>query len=205
MFEPKELTVYVVDDDASIRDSLSLLLSLKGFRTSLFACAEDFLAALRPSWAGCVVADVKMPGKSGLELQEELIRRGINLPAIIITAHGSVAAARAAFKTDAIDFLEKPFEESQLIAAIENAFDRERTRITEQEKTAKRDALLINLSEREREVTDLLVLGKHNRKIGEELGISPRTVEVHKARIMAKLGIRDLADLIRLVQMPGKE
>lgn len=200
MDERKQLTVYIVDDDASIRDSLSLLLSLKGFRTSLFACAEDFLNALRGEWAGCVVADVKMPGMSGLELQEELAKRGVGLPVVIITAHGSVAAARSAFKTEAIDFLEKPFDGAHLIVAVETAFDRERVRIRKQEETAKREAIFTRLSQREREVMNLLVLGKHNRKIGEELGISPRTVEVHKARIMSKLGLRDLAGLIRFAQ-----
>jgi RNA polymerase sigma factor (sigma-70 family) len=198
MDERKQLTVFIVDDDASIRDSLSLLLSLRGYRTSLFACAEDFLSALSPVWAGCVVADVKMPGMSGLELQDELAKRRVGLPVVIVTAHGSVAAARSAFKTEAVDFLEKPFDDDQLIAALESAFDRERVRISEQEETAKRDAVFTNLSEREREVMNLLVLGKHNRKIGEELGISPRTVEVHKAHIMSKLGLRDLAELIRL-------
>lgn len=204
MDERQPLTVFIVDDDASIRDALSLLLSLKGFRTALFACAEDFLGALKPEWTGCVVADVKMPGMSGLELQEELARRGVGLPVVIITAHGSVAAARIAFKTEAVDFLEKPFDDDQLIAAIESAFDRERVRISEQEETAKREAVFTRLSEREREVMNLLVLGKHNRRIGEELGISPRTVEVHKARIMSKLGLRDFAELIRLVR-PSKE
>lgn len=204
MGEHKELTVFIVDDDASIRDSLSLLLSLRGFRTALFACAEDFLGALSREWAGCIVADVKMPGMSGLELQAELVRREVGLPVVIITAHGSVAAARAAFKIEAVDFLEKPFDDDQLIVAINSAFDRERIRIGKQEVAAKREAVLTALSEREREVLGLLVLGKHNRKIGEELGISPRTVEVHKARIMNKLGLRDLSDLIRLADRSGE-
>jgi FixJ family two-component response regulator len=204
MDERNELTVFVVDDDAAIRDSLSLLLGLKGFRTTVFSCAEDFLAALSLGWVGCVVVDVKMPGMSGLELQEELARRGCRLPVVVITAHGSVAAARSAFKTHAIDFLEKPFNDDQLIAAIESAFDRERIRISQQEEAAKREAIFTQLTERERQVMDLVVLGKHNRKIGEELGISPRTVEVHKARIMNKLGVRELSDLIRLAR-PSNE
>jgi FixJ family two-component response regulator len=194
----ERMAVFIVDDDASIRDSLSLLLSLRGYRTAIFTCAEDFLQALKADWAGCVVADVKMPGMSGLELQTELVKREPGLPVIIITAHGSVAAARAAFKTEAIDFLEKPFDDAQLIAAIENAFDRERVRLSEHEKATRREATFTALSPREREVMNLLVLGKHNRMIGEELGISPRTVEVHKAHIMSKLGVRDLAELIRL-------
>ena len=199
MDDREQLTVFIVDDDASIRDSLSLVLSLRGFRTASFACAEDFLDALNGKWTGCVIADVKMPGISGLALQEELVKRGMRLPVIIVTAHGSVAAARAAFKTEAVDFLEKPFDNDQLIAAIESAFDRERVRVRACEEAARRNAVFTRLSEREREVLNLLALGKHNKKIGEELGISPRTVEVHKARIMSKLGLRDLADLIRLV------
>lgn len=198
MDDHQQLTVFIVDDDASIRDSLSLVLSLHGFRTATFACAEDFLDALNDTLMGCVIADIKMPDMSGLALQEELIKRAVRLPVIIVTAHGSVAAARVAFKTEAVDFLEKPFDNDQLVVAIESAFDRERHRLKQQAQTAKRDAMFTNLSDRERQVLNLLVLGKHNKRIGEELGISPRTVEVHKARIMGKLGARDLADLIRL-------
>ena len=195
----EELAVYIVDDDPAVRDSLSLLLSLRGYRTATFATAEDFLAALRPEWKGCLIADIRMPGMDGLALQRELLRRGVRLPVVIVTAHGDVASARAAFKSDAVDFLEKPFDEEGPVAAVEAAFRRERERASEEERTQDREGLLARLTDREREVMLLLAEGLHNVEVAERLAISPRTVEVHKARIMAKLGARNLAQLIRVV------
>jgi len=199
----ERLTIYIVDDDASVRDSLSLVLSLRGYTTALFVSAEDFLRTYGRDWHGCVITDLKMPGLSGLELQEELANRGAELPVVVITAHGDVAAARAAFKTQAIDFLEKPFSDDQLIAAVETAFTRERARLAAQAEKAKREAALAALSGREREVMELLVRGMHNKEIGEQLRISARTVEVHKARVMAKLGIRNVIELIRITSPPS--
>ena len=195
----EELAVYIVDDDPAVRDSLSLLLSLRGYRTATFATAEDFLAALRPEWKGCLIADIRMPGMDGLALQRELLRRGVRLPVVIVTAHGDVASARAAFKAEAVDFLEKPFDEEGPVAAVEAAFRRERERASEEERTQDREGLLARLTDREREVMLLLAEGLHNVEVAERLAISPRTVEVHKARIMAKLGARNLAQLIRVV------
>jgi FixJ family two-component response regulator len=195
----EDLAVYIVDDDPAVRDSLSLLLSLRGYRTATFASAEDFLAALRPEWKGCVIADIRMPGMSGLALQAELARRGVRLPVVIVTAHGDVASARAAFKSDAVDFLEKPFDEHGPVAAVEAAFRRERARASRAERAGERAAQLARLTGREREVVHLLAEGLHNVEVAERLAISPRTVEVHKARIMAKLGARNLAELIRIV------
>jgi FixJ family two-component response regulator len=192
-------TVFVVDDDASIRDSLSLLLSLRGYATALFASAEDFLAALQPDWRGCVVVDIRMPGMSGLEMQRCLIERGPNLPVIVVTAHGDVGAARQAFLADAVDFIEKPFDGKQLLGAIENALAGFRALDAAQAKAANTKPTLGQLSAREREVMTLMVRGLHNRRIAEELGISPRTVEVHKARVMEKLGAQNIVDLVRLV------
>jgi FixJ family two-component response regulator len=192
------LTVYIVDDDAAVRDSLSLLLSLRGYRTASFACAEDFLAALRPEWTGCVLADIRMPGLSGLELQRALIDRGVRLPVVIVTGHGDVASARAAFRSDAVDFLEKPFDEEAPIAAVEAALARERARLSCTQVARARDLSLAGLTQRERDVMELLVLGLHNRDVAQRLAISPRTVEVHKARVMSKLGARNLAELIRI-------
>jgi RNA polymerase sigma factor (sigma-70 family) len=191
-------TVYVVDDDPAVRDSLSLLLGLRGYRTALFACAEDFLNVLDPEARGCLVVDVKMPGMSGLDLQREIGGRGLELPVIVITAHGDVASARAALRADAVDFLEKPFDDLQLTAAIDAAFERERNRWQRQEEASRREARLASLSAREREVMVLMARGMHNRDIAEALAISPRTVEIHKARVLNKLQIRNLADLIRL-------
>lgn len=192
-------TVFIVDDDASVRDSLALLLSLRGYVTASFASAEDFLGALQPDWRGCVVVDIRMPGMSGLELQRCLLERGPTLPVIVITAHGDVAAARQAFLADAVDFIEKPFDGKQLIDAIENAVAGLRAVATAQDKATGTRPTPGQLSVREREVMTLMAKGLHNRRIAEELGISPRTVEVHKARVMEKLGAQNLVDLVRLV------
>lgn len=191
-------TVFIVDDDASVRDALSLLLSLRGYTTATFASAEDFLSAIQPAWRGCVVLDIRMPGMSGLELQRSLLDAGPTLPVIVITAHGDVAAARQAFLADAVDFIEKPFDGEQLLAAIETALSGMATVASPQEPVA-RASPATPLSAREREVMSLMVKGLHNRRIAEALGISPRTVEVHKARVMEKLGVKNLVDLVRLV------
>ena len=201
MVEARALVVYVVDDDAGVRDSLALMLGLAGYRTALFAHAEAFLAAWRAEWAGCVVADLRLPGKSGLELQAELRARGSNLPFIIITAHGDVPSARSAFQAAAVDFLEKPFDHAQLRAAIETSFSREDARLARAGDAAKLAALTL----REREVLELAAKGLHAKEIGAALGISSRTVEVHKTRIMEKLGARNLAELVRFALGAGRE
>ena len=194
---PRELTVFIVDDDASVRDSLALMLGLAGYRTQLFADAEALLAAWRRDWAGCVVADLRLPGRSGIELQLELRNRGSTLPVMIITAHGDVPAARAAFQAEAVDFLEKPFDRGQLRAAIDKAFAREERRIALAQERAADAVRLAALTPREREVLEHAVRGLHAKEIGAALGISPRTVEVHKTRIMEKLGVRNVAELVR--------
>jgi FixJ family two-component response regulator len=203
MSDPAErdsrFTVFIVDDDASVRDSIALLLSLRGYRTAVFARAEDFLHALQPDWAGCLLTDIRMPGLSGLELQAELVRRGVALPVVVVTAHGDVASARVAFRSNAVDFLQKPYDDEQLCAAIETAFARERQRIEADAHRSLRATRLADLSAREREVTALLARGLNNREVGAQLGISPRTVEAHKARLMRKLGTSNLAELIRAI------
>lgn len=192
-------TVFIVDDDASVRDALSLLLSLRGYTTATFASAEDFLSAVQPSWRGCVVLDIRMPGMSGLELQRCLLEGGPTLPVIVVTAHGDVAAARQAFLANAVDFIEKPFDGEQLMSAIETALAGLRAVSSAVEPAASARMRAAALSAREREVMALMVKGLHNRRIAEELGISPRTVEVHKARVMDKLGVRNVVELVRLV------
>ena len=192
-------TVFIIDDDASVRDALSLLLSLRGYLTATFASAEDFLGARQPDWRGCVVVDIRMPGMSGLDLQRCLVEGGAVLPVIVITAHGDVAAARRAFLADAIDFIEKPFDGEQLLAAIETALAGPRAVASAMDPGPRPPLVAGPLSPRERQVMVLMVKGLHNRRIAEELGISPRTVEVHKARVMEKLGARNLVDLVRLV------
>jgi FixJ family two-component response regulator len=199
----RQLTVYVVDDDASVRDSLALMLGLAGYRTALFADAEALLVAWRADWVGCVVADLRLPGRSGTELQVELRSRGSTLPVVIITAHGDVPAARAAFHAEAVDFLEKPFDQAQLRAAIAKAFAREEHRLTLAEERAADAAKLAALTPREREVLDHAARGLHAKEIAATLGISARTVEVHKAHIMEKLGVRNVAELVRLAVAAG--
>lgn len=193
----ERLTVFVVDDDASVRDSIALMLGLEGYRTSVFADAEAFLAAWRADWAGCVIADVRLPGQSGVELQDALRKRGVALPFVIITAHGDVATARAAFRSQAVDFLEKPFDNVQLCAAIETAFALEERRIQRDDGRRRDSEKLCRLTAREREVLEQAARGLHAKEIAAALGISPRTVEVHKTRIMEKLGVRNVAELVR--------
>jgi RNA polymerase sigma factor (sigma-70 family) len=197
--QPRFLTVYIVEDDASVRDSLALMLGLAGYQTAFFGDAEGFLAAWRQDWAGCVVADLKLPGASGIELQAELRRRGSGLPFIIVTAHGDVAAARAAFRADAVDFLEKPFDQGQLRAAIQTAFSQEDRRLRRSLEAGQ----LALLTPREREVLEHAAKGLHAKEIARALGISARTVEVHKTRVMAKLGVRNVAELVRFALAAG--
>lgn len=193
-----EATVFIVDDDPAIRDSLSLLLGLKGFRTQCFASAEDFILCYRPEWPGCLILDIRMPSMSGLELQAALNAKNIDLPIVIITAHGDMAMTRHTLKAGAIDFLEKPLDEDLLVVAVSDALDRDTHRrrdLAKSEHFAMRQA---RLTPREREVLKLLINGKRNCDIADILGISPRTVEVFKARVMGKMETETIADLIRM-------
>lgn len=196
---PQEPVVCIVDDDAGVRDSLAMLLELKGFRTRVFASGEAFLAACAPDWNGCVVLDLRMPGKSGLEVQAAMAERALALPVIIVTAHGDIAAARASLKAGAVDFIEKPIDDAQLVAAIRAAFERDAGRRAQAAERARIERQLAELTAREREVLERVIDGRHNREIAGELGISVRTVEVYKARMMAKLQVRRVPDLIRLI------
>ena len=198
MAERGALVVYVVDDDASIRDSLGLMLGLAGYTTRVFGDAESFLVAFDPAWSGCVVADLRLPGLSGVALQARVRARGSAIPFVIITAHGDVPAARAAFRAQAVDFIEKPFEDVQLREAIETAFALESERLDSAELRRADATKLARLTPREREVLEHAVSGLHAKEIASTLGISPRTVEVHKMRIMEKLEVRNIAELVRL-------
>ncbi|HYC48614.1 MAG TPA: response regulator [Burkholderiales bacterium] len=197
------MRVYIIDDDAAVRDSLALLLRLHGFDTVCFAGAEAFLDEVSSEWSGIVLVDLRMPGMSGLELQAELQARQIELPVIVITAHGETSAARTSFKSGAVDFLEKPIDRDQLLAAIREAVKLESERVRRTGRTAEMLRQLARLTPREREILDRVVAGKHNREIASELDISVRTVEVHKARVMAKMGVERIADLVRVV-LSGK-
>jgi len=192
------LTVYIVDDDAAVRDALGLLLSVRGYRTAVFANGEGFLNAWQSDWVGCLIIDIRMPGMDGLTLQKRLVELNCHLPVIIITGHGDAGLARQAFKASAIDFLEKPLDDEKLIDAIVEAFRREETALNEMQRGERLLQVLKELTPREREVMDLVVTGKHNREIAPALGISVRTVEVHKANLMAKLGISSVPDLVRI-------
>ena len=180
-----------------MRDSLSLMLGLLGFRTVSFESAEAFLDTYRDEWVGCVVADLRLPGLSGLELQANLRARGTKLPFVIITGHGDVKSARAAFQSEAVDFIEKPFDEAELRVAIEKGFDKESRRIQNAEAGNDQALKLAKLTNREREVLELVGKGLHAKEIAASLDISARTVEVHKARLMSKLEARNVSELVR--------
>ena len=198
MDDPGTGTVFLIDDDPGVRDSLALLLSLKGLSTQLFASAESFLETYQPDQAGCVLTDLRMPGMTGLELQAALRERRLELPVVVLTAHGDVATARAALKNGAFDFLEKPIDDATLLDVLHNALRVDRERRAAATARSSSDRRMERLTEREREILSLLAAGHQNRDIATQLGISPRTVEVHKARIMEKLACRSLADLIRM-------
>ena len=198
MDDPGTGTVFLIDDDPGVRDSLALLLSLKGLSTQLFASAESFLETYQPDQAGCVLTDLRMPGMTGLELQAALRERRLDLPVVVLTAHGDVATARAALKNGAFDFLEKPIDDATLLDVLHNALRVDRERRAAATARSSSDRRMERLTEREREILSLLAAGHQNRDIATQLGISPRTVEVHKARIMEKLACRSLADLIRM-------
>jgi RNA polymerase sigma factor (sigma-70 family) len=200
-----EQTVFIVDDDVAVRDSLALLLGLKGYRTAIYSSAEDFLAAYRKDWRGCLVLDIKMSGMTGLDLQAQLASQGIELPIVIVTGHGDAASARSALKSGAVDFLEKPLDEEQLVAAVGSALERDAKRRAEKIGGSEASSRLARLTPRERQVMDLAAAGRHNREIGEALGISPRTVEVYKARLMEKLQARNLSELIRFALTADRE
>ena len=191
-------TVHVIDDDDAVRDSLALLLELKGIAVRAYASGESFLASFAGE-PGCIVVDLRMPGMSGLALQDELRLRGIALPVVVVTAYGDVPTARSALKAGAFDFIEKPIEEARLLATLESALHLEQAERAGAQELASFRACLARLTEREREVLDLVAEGRHNREIAEALAISPRTVEVYRARMMEKLQLRRLPDLVRLV------
>ncbi len=190
--------VYLVEDDPSVRDSLSLLLQLRGFSTSAFDSAEAFLQSDALERPACVLADVRLPGMSGLDLQRKLADQHAALPFVVMTAHGDVATARTALRDGAVDFLEKPIDEEDLLDAITVALRSDHEQV---ERARSRETVLSRmqrLTERELEVFERVTNGYHNREIAEEFGISQRTVEVHRARLMEKLQARRVADLFRL-------
>jgi FixJ family two-component response regulator len=189
--------VYVVDDDSAVRDSLMLLLRTEGLLCTTYASAEDFLRDFRPGMPSCLIADVMMKGMSGLELQKNLRSRGYAIPTIVITGHGDISMAVHALKNGAADFIEKPCDDERVISAIQEAMARQEALsedIPLDEIIHRRETL----SPRESEVMDLLVEGQINKVIGTRLGISERTVEIHKSKMMQKMGAKGLAELVRM-------
>lgn len=196
--QPSGYTVFIIEDDQSVRDALGLLLGLRGYPVAMFADGLSFLQAYQPDWCGCLLIDIRMPGMDGLTLQKNLLEKGCSMSAIIMTGHGDVQSAREAFRSQAVDFLEKPIDHAKLMDAIEEGFSRQAVARNQDSQRNEFAHLLASLTPREREVMDLVVAGRHNREIAETLGISPRTVEVHKARMVAKLGVENVPDLVRM-------
>lgn len=195
--------VYVVDDDEAIRRSLNFMLRTSGHTVDLFTCGEEFLKVAGRVEPGCVLLDIRMPGLDGLEVQEALARQGSTLPVIIMTGHGDVNLAVRAMKAGAIDFIEKPFEKATMMSALEQGFGRlgenDLRKLRAQEAATRLEAL----TPRERDVLKGLVEGLPNKSIAYDLGISPRTVEIHRANLMTKLDVKSLSEALRIAFAAG--
>ena len=191
-------TIFVVDDDASVRDAISNLLESVGLRAKLFASTEAFWKEPRPEVPTCLVLDVRLPGASGLEFQETLIRHGISIPVIFITAHGDVPMTSRAMKAGAIEFLMKPFQKDELLAAVRHGLDRDRVRREQEAELSVLQGKVAHLTQREREVMDLVVTGLINKEIGAQIGLSEVTVKIYRSRVMQKMEVASLAELVRM-------
>jgi len=196
-------TIHVIDDDAAMRDSLAFLLDVNGFRPQVFESADAFLDGIDADAVNCVVSDIRMPGLNGIELVRKLKGRGAACPVILITGHGDVALAVEAMKAGAADFIEKPFDDDALLDAIRAALGARAE--SSGGSTARKEAetRLADLSPRERDVLQGLVAGKINKVIAHDLSISPRTVEVYRANLMAKTGARSMSELMRIALAAG--
>jgi two-component system, LuxR family, response regulator FixJ len=198
-----EPTVFLVDDDYAVREALELLLESASFKTASFENARGFLDAYTHNQAGCLVLDIRMPDMSGMELQDALVARQITMPIIFLTGHGNVPMSAKAFRNGAIDFMEKPFDESALLARIREAIQLD---LRNRETAARRElarARLSTLTQREQQVMLLVVAGKVNKEIAAELNLSHRTIEIHRGRVMEKTGARSLTRLIELAVASG--
>ena len=192
-------TIFIVDDDEGVRESLQALLEAEGFAAETFASASAFLAGDTAARPACLIADIRMPDMDGLELQEELVRRKAGLPVIVVTGHGDVPLAVRAMKAGAIDFLEKPYDETVLLGSLRRALAEAEEATERAAAVQEAEARLATLTDRERQVLDLLAAGRPNKVIAYELDISPRTVEIHRARVMEKMRAKSLAELVRMV------
>ena len=191
-------TVYIVDDDQAIRHAMELLMRSVGLDYEIFHSGDDFLTDHTKDRAGCLVLDIRMPGLGGLELQEKLNEMGSTLPIIFITGHGDVPMAVEAMQKGAVDFIQKPFRDQELLDRIGEALKADQERRSAREEQAEIQSRIDKLTNRERQVLDLVVTGKPNKVIAYELGVSQRTVEIHRARVMEKMEAKSLADLVRM-------
>ena len=194
---PKKGTVYVVDDDEAVRDSLQWLLEGKDYRVRCFDSAETFLSRYDAREVACLIVDIRMGGMSGLELQDKLIERKSPLPVVFITGHGDVPMAVDTMKKGAMDFIQKPFKEGDLVSLVESMLDSARESFSDHQNAASRDALMAKLTTREAQVLERIVAGRLNKQIADDLGISIKTVEAHRANIMEKLNANTVADLLK--------
>lgn len=195
----RDQCVFVVDDDEAMRDSMAWLLEANGLTVRMFASAAAFLNAYHEDMAGCLVLDVRMPGMNGLELHERLQGLHSTLPVIFVTGHGDVPMAVSALKKGAADFIEKPFNNKEILGLIEQCLAVEREQFSQRRRRAEIDKRLASLTPREREVMELMSAGRLNKQIADELGISIKTVEVHRGRVMDKMEVRSLAELVQCV------
>jgi FixJ family two-component response regulator len=195
---PKKGTVYVVDDDEAVRDSLQWLLEGKDYRVRCFDSAESFLSRYDPREVACLIVDIRMGGMTGLELQDKLIERKSPLPIVVITGHGDVPMAVDSMKKGAMDFIQKPFNEEALVTLVERMLDHARSAFAQHQQSTSRDALLSKLTGREAQVLERIVAGRLNKQIADDLGISIKTVEAHRANIMEKLNANTVADLLKI-------
>lgn len=191
-------TVFIVDDDEAVRDSLRWLLEANGYRVRAYASAETFLDEYDASQVGVLIADVRMPGMSGLELQEQLIARNAPLPVVFITGHGDVPMAVSTMKKGAVDFLEKPFNEADLREIVARMLEQAVQRVSKFQAQKDHEAMLARLTAREQQVLERIVAGRLNKQIADDLGISIKTVEAHRANIMEKLEVTTVADLMKV-------
>lgn len=203
MATPPSPVIHVIDDDADVRKAMAFLLSTAGYAVRVHESATAFLAQLDGVQAGCIVSDVRMPGIDGLELQRRLKASGVRLPLIIMTGHADVPLAVEAMKAGAVDFIEKPFGDEVMLRAIERALETWRNASSENQESSAILARAATLSEREREVLSGVLAGNANKTIAYDLDISPRTVEVHRANVMSKMGAKSLSELVRMAMKAG--
>ena len=203
---PKKGTIYVVDDDEAVRDSLQWLLEGKEYRVRCFDSAESFLSRYDAREVACLIVDIRMGGMTGLELQNRLIEARSPLPIVFITGHGDVPMAVDTMKKGAMDFIQKPFKEDQLVTLVERMLDQAKETFAEHQSAANRGALMARLTLREAQVLERIVAGRLNKQIADDLGISFKTVEAHRANIMEKLNANTVADLLKIAlgQAAGK-